>query len=57
VKTSCQREGELRATPKAKKLKRLLTDRKPLLVNNMNGQRRKNLRSNAEDVLSKYDCP
>lgn len=53
VKTSCQREGELRATPKAKKLKRLLTDRKPLLVNNMNGQRRKNLRSNAEDVLSK----
>jgi hypothetical protein len=57
VKTSCQREGELRVTPKAKKLKRLLTDRKPLLVNNMNGQRRKNLRSNAEDVLSKYDCP
>lgn len=53
IKTSVAKLGAVVRSEKAQALRRLLTERKSLLLNNMNGKRRKNLRLNAEEVLDR----
>ncbi len=51
VKTNCVPKGAVATTERTQRLKEKLVERKYLLLNNMNGKRRKNLKLNAEEMI------